>query len=92
MTVFRDLNLPLARPATAAVFGLLVLPVLVGTVDGRLWTPLAAPGYFLMMFMTIVGSVVVPNYEFWVYWPPFVVASYVIAVAVAAVYYGLRED
>ena len=90
MTVFR--GLPLARPATAAVFGLLVLPVIAGTVDGRLWTPLAAPGYFLMMFMTIAGSVVAQNYEFWVYWPPFVVVSYVIAVAVATVYYGLRGN
>lgn len=92
MTVYRRLDLPLARPATAAVFGLLVLPVLAGTVDGRLWTPLAAPGYLLMMFMTIVGSVVVPQYEFWVYWPPFVVASYVLAVAVAAVYYRVRGN
>jgi hypothetical protein len=79
------------RPATLVVFGLLVLPVLAGTADGRLWTPLAAPGYLLMMAMTIVGSVVVPDYEFWVYWPPFVATCYALSVAVGGGYYRVRS-
>lgn len=92
MSVGRGVGLPLARPATLAVFGLLVLPVIVGTADGRLWTPLAAPGYLLMMAMTVVGSVLVPDYEFWVYWPPFALASYAVAVGVAVVYYRFRPS
>jgi hypothetical protein len=92
VTVDRTAGLPLARPATAAVFALLVVPLVLGTVDGRLWTPLAAPGYLLMMVMTIVGSVVAPQYEFWLYWPPFVLLCYGLAVGAGAGYYRVRSD
>ena len=92
MSVFPDVGLPLARPATGVVFALLVVPLVLGTVDGRLWTPLAAPGYLLMMALTIVGSVLVPQYEFWLYWPPFVLLCYGLSVGVAAGYYGVRSD
>lgn len=92
MSVFRDVGLPLARRATAVVFALLVVPLVLGTIDGRLWTPLAAPGYLLMMGMTIVGSVLVPQYEFWLYWPPFVLLCYGLSVGAAAGYYAARSD
>lgn len=75
--------------AVWVVFGLLVVPLLAGLVDGRLWTPLALPGYLLMLAITFVASVVTPQYRFWLFWPPFVIASYSISVLVAGAYYAL---
>lgn len=71
------------------VFGLLVVPVLAGLIDGRLWIPLALPGYLLMLAITFVASVLVPQYRLWVFWPVFVLASYAISVVVAGAYYAL---
>lgn len=75
--------------AVWVVFGLLVGPLLAGLIDGRLWTPLALPGYLLMLAITYVASVLVPQYRFWVFWPPFVLASYGISVVVGGAYYAL---
>lgn len=77
--------------AVWAVFALLVVPLLAGVVDSRLWTPLALPGYLLMTFITVVSSALAPQYRFWVFWPPFVLASYGISVVTAAVYYVARD-
>lgn len=75
--------------AVWVVFGLLVGPLLAGLVDGRLWTPLALPGYLLMLAITYLSSVLVPQYRFWLFWPAFVLASYAISVVVAGTYYAL---
>lgn len=73
------------------VFALLTVPLAVGALDTRLMTPLALPGYLLMMAMTIVGSYVVPQYRFWLYWVPFALCAYAIGVAVGAGHHLLRS-
>lgn len=75
--------------AVWVVFGLLVGPLLAGLIDGRLWTPLALPGYLLMLAITYLASVIAPQYRFWLFWPPFVLASYGVSVVVAGAYYAL---
>lgn len=79
----------LSGPATVAAFCLLVVPFLLGVFDARLMTPLAAPGYALMLAMTAIGSRLVP-YDLWIYWVPFLAACYAVAVAAGGLYYGLR--
>lgn len=74
-----------------AVFALLTVPLAIGALDTRLMTPLALPGYLLMMAMTIVGSYVAPQYRFWLYWAPFALCAYAIGIAVAAGYHLLRS-
>lgn len=85
----RRLHPALVGRAVWVVFGLLVVPLLAGLLDSRLWTPLALPGYLLMLAITVVASVVTPSYRFWVFWPPFVLASYGVSVVVAATYHAL---
>ncbi len=79
----------LIGPATVLVFCVLVVPLLLGVADTRLLTPLAAPGYFILLTMTVVGSVVVPGYLFWLYWPPFLLVCYALSVVVGGCYYLL---
>lgn len=74
-----------------AVFALLTVPLAIGALDTRLMTPLALPGYLLMMALTIVGSYVVPQYRFWLYWAPFAACAYAIGVAAAAGYHVVRS-
>ncbi len=76
-------------PATVVVFCLLVVPLLLGVADTRLLTPLAAPGYLILLAMTVVGSVLVPQYLFWLYWPPFLLVCYALSVFVGGLYYAV---
>lgn len=73
------------------VFGLLVVPLIIGTIDIRLMVPLALPGYLLMVGLTVVGSFVVPQYAYWLYWIPFVVGSFGIAVVISAIYHWIKS-
>lgn len=77
-------------PATVVAFCLLVVPFLLGVFDVRLMTPLAAPGYALMLAMTAAGSRLLP-YDLWIYWVPFLAACYGVAAAVGGLYYGVRS-
>lgn len=74
----------LADPPVVAAFALLVGPV----VAGRLgyWTPLALPGYLVLALGSAVGSALFPQYQLWVYWFPFVLGSYALAVAAGGGY------
>lgn len=80
----------LAGPAVLATFGLLVVPLVAGSLDGRLMTPLAYPGYLIMMVGSSIGSYLFPNFALWVFWAPFVVGSYAISVVVGVVYRAVR--
>jgi hypothetical protein len=81
----------LAGPAVLASFALLVGPLVAGAVDTRLMTPLALPGYFLLTVGGIVGNWLFPAYRIWVYWGPFLLASYAIAVVVGVGYRAVRK-
>lgn len=70
----------LLSPSVLVVYALLVVP----TVAAQFWrpTPLALPGYVVMTAGTVFGRALAPNYEMWVYWAPFLVGCYAIAVVV----------
>ena len=80
----------LAGRVVLAVFALLTVPLTVGSLDGRLMTPLAYPGYLVLMVGSSVGSYLVPNLAIWVFWAPFFLGSYAVAVVVGAGYRLLR--
>lgn len=73
------------------VFGLLVVPLLIGTIHTPLMVPLALPGYLLMVALTVVGSYVIPQYAYWLYWVPFVLGSFGIAVVASASYHWIKS-
>lgn len=77
--------LAVAGPGVWMTFGAITVPFVAGVVDTRLVTPLAAPGYVLMVGLTVVGSHVAPEYAFWLYWIPFFLCSYLLSIVVAAV-------
>ncbi len=74
-----------------AVFGVLTLPFVAATVDVRLTTPLAGPGYVLFVGLTIVGERIVPQYKLVVYWVPFLVSCYLLSVVVAGIVRAMRD-
>lgn len=80
--------------AGRAVWGwylLLVGPLVLGALDTRLMTPLALPGYLALTLGSSYGSYLFPSYELWVFWGPFFVGAYVVAVVLAAAYRAIRE-
>lgn len=81
----------LAGPAVLASFVLLVGPLVAGAIDTRLMTPLALPGYLVLTIGSIVGNWLFPAYRIWIYWGPFLLASYALAVAVGAGYRAARR-
>jgi hypothetical protein len=91
MNEYREFALRvLLGPATVVAFCLLFVPLALGVLDTRLMTPFAAPGYALLLAMTVVGSYVLPQYGLWIYWIPFTVVCYGIATVVGGLYYGVR--
>lgn len=84
----------LVGPAVCVAFALLVFPFAAATIDVRLWTPLALPGYTIFVLMTVVGDVLplVRNFGFRLYWLPFVFVCYGLSVAMAVGYRSLRSD
>jgi hypothetical protein len=82
-----------AGPVVWISFALLVFPLALGTIDTRLMTPLALPGYTIFVLMTVVGDVlpVIRNYGFRLYWLPFLLVCYGISVVIATGYYVLRR-
>ncbi|ELY57192.1 hypothetical protein C491_11843 [Natronococcus amylolyticus DSM 10524] len=90
MNEYREFALrALFGPATVVAFCLLFVPLTLGVLDTRLMTPFAAPGYALLLAMTVVGSYVLPQYGLWIYWIPFTVVCYGIAAVVGGLYYGI---
>lgn len=75
----------LAEPGVVSVFAALTVPLVVGTLDARLHTPLAVPGYTLFVAVTVVGERIVPQYAFRLYWIPFVLCCYAIAIVVTGI-------
>ena len=91
-----DLDLQYSRTVFAgrvvvAVFALLAIPLVVGSLDGRLMTPLAYPGYLVMMVGSSVGTYLFPNLAIWVFWAPFLLGTYAIAVVVGVGYRTIRS-
>lgn len=69
----------------------LVLPVAVAAVETRLATPLALPGYLLLTLGSAVGSHLFPAYALWLFWVPFVLGSYALAVCSTLVWRSVRD-
>ena len=85
-----DLRRVFVGSPVLAAFALLVVPLAAGAVDTAFMTPLALPGYLVLTIGSAVGNLLFPNFALWVYWAPFLVACYVLAVLVGAGYRGLR--
>jgi hypothetical protein len=70
----------LLAPSVLLVYALLVVP----TLAAQFWrpTPLLLPGYLIMTAGTVFGRAFAPNYEMWLYWGPFLVGSYAVALLV----------
>lgn len=85
-----DLRRLVAGPSVLVTFALLVVPLTAGSLDGRLMTPLAYPGYLIMMVGSSFGSYLFPNFALWVFWFPFVVGCYCISVVVGVVFRAVR--
>ncbi|EJN61402.1 hypothetical protein [Halogranum rubrum] len=79
-----------AGPSVLVTFALLVVPLTAGSLDGRLMTPLAYPGYLIMMVGSSFGSYLFPNFALWVFWFPFVVGCYGISVVVGILFRAVR--
>ncbi len=71
-------------PSVWVSFALLVFPLALSTIDSRLWSPLALPGYVLFVLMTTIGNILpkVRNFGFRLYWVPFIVVCYGISLAI----------
>lgn len=87
----RRLRRALVGPAVVASFVLLVVPLAAGAADTRLMTPFALPGYLVLTVGSSVGSWLFPNLALWVFWVPFLAASYAFAVVVGAAVRALRR-
>lgn len=79
-----------AGRVVVVVFTLLTIPLVVGSLDGRLLTPLAYPGYLALMVGSSVGSYLFPNFAIWVFWAPFLLGSYAVAVVAGVGYRTIR--
>lgn len=87
---FRRLRTVFAGRVVVAVFAFLTIPLVVGSLDGRLLTPLAYPGYLVMMIGSSVGSYLFPNYALWLFWAPFLLGCYAVAVVAGIGYRTVR--
>lgn len=70
------------------LYAFFVLPLALGALDSRLMTPLALPGYLALTVGSSVGSYLFPNFALWVFWVPFLVGAYAVAVVLGA---GVRH-
>jgi hypothetical protein len=76
----------LTAPATIATYLLLVVPLALGWFKASLLSPLALPGYLIYVIGTAIGNAIAPRLDFWVYWAPFLVGCYGVAVVVGYLY------
>ncbi|WP_435335700.1 hypothetical protein [Haloarchaeobius sp. TZWWS8] len=89
MTGDLDVRGLFAGPVVVATFVLLVGPVVL--LNYGYPTPLALPGYLILTIGSAIGNAIAPQYELWVYWIPFALAAYGIAVVVGAAIRGVRR-
>lgn len=90
---YSSLTKRVVAPSVWVSFALLVFPVALSTIDSRLWSPLALPGYVLFVLMTAIGNVLpkVRNLGFRLYWLPFIVVCYGISLAIGTGYDAVRQ-
>jgi hydrogenase/urease accessory protein HupE len=86
-----DIHRMFAGRSVIAVFVIVVGPLVVGTIDTDLMTPLALPGYVALSLGSSVGSYLFPNLALWVFWAPFLFGSYVVSLVVAGLYRAVRS-
>lgn len=80
-------------PVVWVCFALLAFPLALSTIDSRLFSPLALPGYVLFVCMTVVGDTLpkVRNFGFRLYWFPFLVVCYGISLVIGTGYCAVRR-
>lgn len=86
-----DARRVLASPAVLAVFAFLTVPLVLGTLDTALMTPLALPGYLILTIGSAVGNHLLPALALWTFWVPFLLACYTLAVLVGGAYRALSR-
>jgi hypothetical protein len=86
-----DLRELFAGPAVVVAFALLTVPLVAGALDSAFMTPLAFPGYLVLTIGSAVGNLLFPNFALWVYWVPFAMACYGLAVIAGGVYRAARR-
>lgn len=79
-------------PPTLTAYALLVVPFAVGWLRTSWMTPLAVPGYVLYVTGTAIGNAIAPRFDLWVYWVPFLVGCYGLAIAVGYGYDRTRAS
>lgn len=80
----------LTAPATIATYLLLVVPLAAGWVNTSLLSPLAFPGYLIYVIGTAIGNALLPWLDFRLYWIPFLIGCYGIAVTIGCAFELLR--
>lgn len=90
MTATLEPRRVLAGPPVLVAFLLLTVPLVAGALDSTFMTPLAFPGYLVLTIGSALGNLLFPNFALWVYWVPFAMACYGIAVVAGLVYRGVR--
>jgi hypothetical protein len=86
-----DIQRMFAGRSVIAVFVIIVGPLVVGTLDTDLMTPLALPGYIALSLGSSIGSYLFPNFALWVFWAPFFFGSYVVSLVLAGMYRAVRN-
>lgn len=69
-------------PVTLVTYALLVIPFVAGVLETSWMTPLALPGYLIYVVGTAIGNAISPGLSLWVYWVPFFVGCYGVAIGV----------
>ena len=86
-----DIRRMLAGRSVISTFVIIVGPLVAGTIDTDLMTPLAFPGYVALSLGSSIGSHLFPNLALWVFWAPFLFGSYVVSLVVAGLYRTVRN-
>lgn len=86
-----DIRRMFAGRFVIGVFVIIVGPLVAGTIDTDLMTPLALPGYVALSLGSSIGSYLFPNLALWVFWAPFLFGSYVVSLVVAGLYRTVRN-
>lgn len=69
-------------PPTLVAYALLVIPFVAGVLETSWMTPLALPGYLIYAVGTAIGNAISPGLSLWVYWVPFFVGCYGLAICI----------
>ncbi|MCU4740939.1 hypothetical protein [Natronoglomus mannanivorans] len=77
---------------TLTAYALLVVPFVAGVLETSWMTPLALPGYLVYVVGTAIGNTISPGLSLWVYWGPFFVGCYGLAVGIGYGYAVFRPS